>query len=89
MKFFLTLYICSVVGNNQCMEVPQDKHTYKNVHDTHASCVKDGLGESFEVLFNGELFKEKDINEYKFYPKFMCVPFESEDAPEAAPSEAT
>jgi hypothetical protein len=59
------------------------------VHDTHASCVKDGLGESFEVLFNGELFKEKDINQYKFYPKFMCVPFEAEDAPEAAPSEAT
>ena len=81
MKFFLTLYICSVVAN-QCGEVDQNKYAYKQTYDTHAACVKSGLGESFEVLFGGELFKEDEINQYKFYPKYMCMPFQPEDLPE-------
>ena len=81
MKFFLTLYVCSVIAN-QCGEVDQDKHAYKQVYDTHAACVKNGLGESFEVLFNGELFKEDEINKFKFYPKYTCVPFQPEDIQE-------
>lgn len=89
MKFFLTLYVCSVVAN-QCFEVPQDKHPYKTVHDTFSSCVKDGLGESFEVLYGGKLFKEDEINQFKYYPKYLCAPFEPEQAPEAVePSEST
>ena len=77
MKFFLTLYVCSVVAN-QCGEVDQNKYAYKQVYDTHAACVKNGLGESFEILYNGELFKEDEINKFKFYPKYTCAPFQQE-----------
>ena len=81
MKFFLTIYICSVVAQ-QCGEVDQNKHAYTQVHDTHVSCVKDGLGESFEILFNGELFKEDEIDKFRFYPKYTCAPFQPEDIQE-------
>jgi len=82
MKFFLTIYICSVVAN-QCGEVDLNKHAYTQVHDTFSSCVKDGLGESFEILYSGELFKEDEINQYKFYPKYMCAPVQAEDSQES------
>ena len=82
MKFFLTLYVCSVMHNN-CLPVSQEMHSYQQSHNTFDSCIKDGLGQSFEVLFGGELFKEDEINQYKFYPKYMCMPFQPEDLPEA------
>ena len=81
MKFFLTLYVCSVVAQ-QCGKVDQNKYAYTQVHDTFASCVKSGLGDSFEVLFGGDLFKEDDINQFKFYPKYTCNPFQPEDIQE-------
>ena len=56
MKFFLTIYICSVVSQ-QCAEVPPAKHDYKRLYDTHYECVQKGLGESYRILFDGEVFK--------------------------------
>ena len=79
MKFILTLYICSIVGNN-CMYVPTEMHEYQNTHDTFSGCIKDGLGESFELFFNGDILKLDQIDKSQLYPKFMSEPF----APEAA-----
>ena len=54
MKFFLTIYICSVVSQ-QCAEVPIEKHDYKRLHNTHYGCVQKGLGESYSILFDSIL----------------------------------
>ena len=56
MKFFLTIYICSVVSQ-QCAEIPPATHDYKRLHNTHYECVQKGLGESYGILFDGEVFK--------------------------------
>ena len=56
MKFFLTIYICSVVTQN-CAEVPVENHNYNRFYDTHGECVQKGLGESYSILFDGKLFK--------------------------------
>ena len=77
MKFLLTLYVCSVMHNN-CMPVPQDMHQYQIMHSTFDSCIKDGLGESFEVLFNGKNLKIDQINKGGLYPKFHCEPIKDE-----------
>lgn len=71
MKFFLTIYICSVVAQN-CAEVPVDKHAYDRFYDTHYGCVQKGLGESYSILFDGELFTQDVVNTMELYPKFMC-----------------
>ena len=79
MKFFLTLYICSVMHNN-CMPVLPSMHDYQQSHDTFDSCIKDGLGQSFEVFFNGELVQQNQINSGRLYPKFTCEPYTPEEA---------
>ena len=85
MKFFLTLYVCSVLHNN-CLPVSQDMHTYQQSHDTFSSCIKDGLGQSFEVFFNGDFLKEDQINGGRFYPKFTCEPYTPESAESSEPA---
>ena len=82
MKFLLTLYVCSVMHNN-CMPVSQEIHPYQIIHDTFDSCIKDGLGQSFEVFFNGNVIDINQINESKLYPKFVCEPFVPQDVPES------
>ena len=77
MKFFLTLYVCSVMHNN-CLPIGQQMHTYQQSHDTFDSCIKDGLGQSFEVFFNGENLKIDQINSGGLYPKFHCEPVQDE-----------
>jgi len=79
MKFFLTLYVCSVLHNN-CLPVSQEMHTYQQSHDTFDSCIKDGLGQSFEVFFNGKNLKTDMINKGRLYPKFTCEPYTPEEA---------
>ena len=79
MKFLLTLYICTSIGNN-CLPVTQDMHSYKISHNTFNSCIKDGLGQSFEVFFNGENLKTDQINKGRLYPKFTCEPYTPEQA---------
>ena len=48
------------------------------IHDDFNSCIKDGLGQSFEVFYNSPLLTEKQINESRMYPKFVCAPFQPE-----------
>jgi hypothetical protein len=70
-KFFLTIYICSVVTQN-CGEVPVENHMYDRFYETHGECVQKGLGESYSVLFDGKIFKLDTVNTMELYPKFMC-----------------
>tara|TARA_R100001224_G_scaffold22693_1_gene11694 strand:- start:313 stop:510 length:198 start_codon:yes stop_codon:yes gene_type:complete len=60
------------------MPVSQDMHQYRIMHNTFDSCIKDGLGQSFEVFFNGENLKADMINKGKLYPKFTCEPVKDE-----------
>ena len=82
MKFFLTIYICSVVTQN-CAEVPVENHNYNRFYETHGECVQKGLGESYSVLFDGELFKIDTVNAMELYPKFMCEKTDNQEKPEA------
>ena len=81
MKFFLTIYICSVVTQN-CAEVPVENHSYNRFYETHAECVQKGLGESYSILFEGKLFKIDTVNAMELYPKFMCEKTDNPKAPE-------
>jgi hypothetical protein len=81
MKFFLTIYICSVI-TQQCAEVPLDKHMYDRFYDTHAGCVQKGLGESYSILFDNELFTQDAVNTMELYPKFMCEKTDNPKVPE-------
>ena len=82
MKFFLTIYICSVVNQN-CAEVPREKHEYDRFYATHYECVQKGLGESYSILFDGKLFKTETVNAMELYPKFMCEKTDNVEKPEA------
>ena len=82
MKFFLTIYICSVVTQN-CAEVPVENHNYNRFYETHGECVQKGLGESYSILFDGELFKIDTVNAMELYPKFMCEKTDNQEKPEA------
>ena len=77
MKFFLTIWICSVVNQN-CAEVPFTEHEYDRFYATHYECVQKGLGESYEVLFNGEILTVEEVNTAELYPKFMCEKTDNE-----------
>ena len=79
MKFLLTLYICTGIGNS-CLPITQEMHPYQLNHDTFSSCIKDGLGQSFEVFYNSDLVNTDQINSGMLYPKFVCEPFAPEQA---------
>ena len=85
MKFFLTIYICSVVTQN-CAEVPVENHMYDRFYKTHGECVQKGLGESYSILFDGELFKIDTVNAMELYPKFMCEKTDNPKTPEESAS---
>ena len=82
MKFFLTIYICSVVSQ-QCVEPSVDKYDYDRFYNTHYECVQKGLGESYSILFDGDLLDDKTINIMELYPKFTCEKVEQPLNPEA------
>jgi hypothetical protein len=71
MKFFLTIWICSVVNQN-CAEVPFKEHQYDRFYATHYECVQKGLGESYSILYDGEIFAEPVVEALELYPKFAC-----------------
>jgi hypothetical protein len=71
MKFFLTIWICSVVNQN-CAEVPFEKHEYDRFYASHYECVQKGLGESYSILYDGELFSPQVVEALELYPKFGC-----------------
>jgi len=79
MKFLLTLYMCTSIGNS-CLPITQEMFNYRMIHDDFNSCIKDGLGQSFEVFYNSPLLTEKQINESMMYPRFVCAPFTPESA---------
>jgi len=79
MKFLLTLYICTSVGNS-CLPVTQEMFNYPMIHDDFNSCIKDGLGQSFEVFYNSPLMTDEQINKSMMYPRFVCAPFAPEQA---------
>jgi predicted transcriptional regulator YdeE len=85
MKFFLTIYICSVVTQN-CAEVPVENHNYNRFYETHGECVQKGLGESYSILFDGKLFKIDTVNAMELYPKFMCEKTDNPKVPEESVS---
>jgi len=81
MKFLLTIYLCAAV-NGECIAPILSEYNINQYYNDHYGCVKSGLGESFELLFNGEFFDQKTINEWQIYPKFSCVPVSEENLPE-------
>ena len=76
MKFFLTIYICSVVSQ-QCVEPSVDKYDYDRFYNTHYECIQKGLGESYGILFDGEVFKADAVEALELYPKFHCEKVEN------------
>ena len=86
MKFFLTIYICSVL-NQQCAEVPMDKHDYKRLHNTHYSCIQKGLGESYSILFDGDVFAADQVEALELYARYSCQKVENYQ--ENEPTETT
>jgi|TARA_R100001460_G_scaffold7040_4_gene18258 hypothetical protein len=82
MKFFLTIYVCSVVSQT-CALVPPEKHDYKRLYKTHYGCVQKGLGESYAIIFDGEVFGANVVESLELYPKFHCTKVENyqENAP--------
>ena len=66
MKFFLTIYICSSIAGN-CFTVD----AYPKPQDSYYDCVRNGLSESYDILYQGK-FSEEDVVKFKMYPKFAC-----------------
>jgi len=60
------------VVTQNCAEVPVKDHDYDRFYGTHAECVQKGLGESYSILFDGEIFKTGTVNAMELYPKYMC-----------------
>jgi len=42
-----------------------------------------GLGESYSILFDDELFTQDVVNTMELYPKFMCEKTDNKENPEA------
>ena len=66
MKFFLTVYVCSTIAGN-CLTTL----TYPKPQDSYYDCVRNGLSESYDILYQGK-FSEQDVVKFKLYPKFTC-----------------
>ena len=66
MKFFLTVYICSSLAGN-CFT----HDTYPKPQNNYHDCVRNGLTESYQILFEGD-FAEQDVVKYRMYPRFVC-----------------
>ena len=71
MKFLLTIYLCSV-ATGECVQPVLEEYKIDQFYKTHYACVRSGLGESFELLFNSEFFNEEIINQWELYPRFSC-----------------
>jgi len=74
-KWILTLYVCSVISGD-CVTPRQEHFSYQTEYGTHYGCVRAGLKDSFELMFDGKSFTASQIEEYKLYPKFSCIPEE-------------
>lgn len=45
---------------------------YPKLKPDYYTCIKDGLGESYEVLFDGEMFTGETIAANRLYVKYEC-----------------
>jgi hypothetical protein len=71
--------MCTSIGNS-CLPITQEMFNYRMIHDDFNSCIKDGLGQSFEVFYNSPLLTDEQINKSMMYPRFVCAPFTPEQA---------
>ena len=75
MKWILTLYVCSVLSG-ECVTPKPEFFEYQKQYGTHYGCVRAGLGDSFELMFDGKRLSANVIETYQLYPKFSCLPEE-------------
>ena len=80
MKFLLTIYICSLV-NGECVSPKLEQFEMSQFYGTHYGCVRAGLGNSFEILFDGKTFSANVIEKMELYPKFSCEKIELAEEP--------
>ena len=71
MKFLLTIYICSLT-TGECVAPKLEQFEMSQFYGTHYGCVRAGLGNSFELLFDGKTFSANIIEKMELYPKFSC-----------------
>jgi hypothetical protein len=71
MKFLLTIYICSII-NGECISPKLEQFKMDTFYKTHYDCVRSGLGNSFEILFDSNTFPQDVVNQMELYPKFSC-----------------
>ena len=71
MKFLLTIYICSVM-TGECISPKLEQFKMDTFYETHYDCVRSGLGNSFEILFDVNTFPQDVVNQMELYPKFSC-----------------
>ena len=80
MKFLLTIYLCSL-ASGECVKPILEEYKIEQFYNTHYECVQKGLGESYDLLFSGEFFDQKIINEWELYPKFSCEKVQIQEEP--------
>ena len=79
MKFFLTIYICSALSGKCVMPVEYPKPV-----DNYYDCVRMGLSESYDVLYQGD-FTQEMVEANRLYPRYAC---EQAIIPEKKPAPA-
>ena len=80
MKFLLTIYICSL-ASGECISPKLEQFKMSQFYGTHYGCVRAGLGNSFEILFDGKTFSANVIEKMELYPKFSCEKIEVAEEP--------
>ena len=80
MEYLLTIYICSFVSG-ECISPKLEQFEMKQFYGTHYGCVRSGLGNSFEILFDGKTFSANIIEKMELYPKFSCEKVETPEEP--------
>jgi hypothetical protein len=71
MKYLLTIAICSLT-TGECVAPKLEQFNMDNYYGTHYGCVRAGLGNSFELLFDGKTFSANHIEKLELYPRFSC-----------------
>tara|TARA_R100000963_G_C4620725_1_gene88298 strand:+ start:45 stop:326 length:282 start_codon:yes stop_codon:yes gene_type:complete len=70
-EFVLTIFICSVLSG-KCVIPDYGEYKYPKTYLKLSACVKSGLGEVHEVMYNGRISIE-NIDKYELYPRFTCI----------------
>ena len=60
MKFLLTIYTYVLLATGECVSPKLEQFKIKQFYGTHYGCVRAGLGDSFEILFDGKTFPVQD-----------------------------